>query len=206
MTEQRFSDPAPIPEGFREITWEIGNAELQKSVISTGFGMDSARATATSGSRSRSASSIFWAAGGSRSCCAATSIFCRAPSLRMLESAGLRNLVAEFGVSSTRTSLYARPEKFADYVLVSDGIIVHDFRVLPDEVSDHAQLLLELEWSGLGAAAPEQRAPPLCSCRENRGASLPQKKIMLPSLQECTMFVLVPLKGTQCVRFRRSHP
>ena len=31
-------------------------------------------------------------------------------SLRMIESAGLRNLVAEFGVTSTRTSLYTRPE------------------------------------------------------------------------------------------------
>jgi hypothetical protein len=32
MTEQRLSDPAPIPEGFR-VTWEIGKAELQKSVM-----------------------------------------------------------------------------------------------------------------------------------------------------------------------------
>ncbi len=66
-------------------------------------------------------------------------------SLRMLEAAGLRNLVAEFGVTSTRTRLYARPEQFADYVFVSDGVDVRDFRVLPDEVSDHAPLLLEFE-------------------------------------------------------------
>ena len=64
-------------------------------------------------------------------------------SLRMIEAAGLRNLVAEFGVRSTRTSLYARREKFADYVFVSEGIEVRDFRVLPDEVSDHAPLLVE---------------------------------------------------------------
>jgi endonuclease/exonuclease/phosphatase family metal-dependent hydrolase len=64
-------------------------------------------------------------------------------SLRMLESAGLRNLVAEFGVTSTRTRLYTRPERFADYVFVSDGIAVRDFRVLTEEVSDHAPLLLE---------------------------------------------------------------
>ena len=63
----------------------------------------------------------------------------------MLESAGLRNLVAEFGVTSTRTSLYTRPEPFADYVFVSDGIHVRDFRVLTDEVSDHAPLLLEFD-------------------------------------------------------------
>ncbi|HKN29889.1 MAG TPA: endonuclease/exonuclease/phosphatase family protein [Roseiarcus sp.] len=68
-----------------------------------------------------------------------------AESLRMLESAGLRNLVAEFGVTSTRTSFYPRPERFADYVLVSGGVVVRDFRVLPDEVSDHAPLLLEFD-------------------------------------------------------------
>ena len=48
----------------------------------------------------------------------------------------------ESGVTSTRTRLYARPEKLADYVLVSDGVAVRDFRVLPDEVSDHAPLML----------------------------------------------------------------
>jgi endonuclease/exonuclease/phosphatase family metal-dependent hydrolase len=64
-------------------------------------------------------------------------------SLRMIEAAGLRNLVAEFGVRSTRTSLYTRSEPFADYVFVSEGIDVRDFRVLPDEVSDHAPLILE---------------------------------------------------------------
>ena len=32
-TKQRFSDPTPIPEGFREITWEIDQAELQKSAM-----------------------------------------------------------------------------------------------------------------------------------------------------------------------------
>ena len=68
-----------------------------------------------------------------------------AESLRMLESAGLRNLVVEFGVTSTRTSLYARSEPFADYVFVSDGIEARDFRVLPDEVSDHTPLLLEFD-------------------------------------------------------------
>jgi endonuclease/exonuclease/phosphatase family metal-dependent hydrolase len=66
-----------------------------------------------------------------------------ARSLEMLEEAGLRNLVAEFGVASTRTSLYTRPEKFADYVFVSPGVEVLGFRVLPDEVSDHAPLMLE---------------------------------------------------------------
>ncbi len=64
-------------------------------------------------------------------------------SLQMFEAARLRNLVKQFGVKSTRTRLYTRPEPFADYIFVSDKIDVRDFRVLPDEVSDHAPLLLE---------------------------------------------------------------
>lgn len=66
-------------------------------------------------------------------------------SMAIIEAAGLRNLVKEYGVTSTRTSLYTKPGKFADYILVSKGIKVKNFRVLPDEVSDHAPLMLEFE-------------------------------------------------------------
>ncbi len=65
-------------------------------------------------------------------------------SITLLEEAGLRNLVTEYGVTSTRTSIYKKPEKFADYAFVSSGVEVKDFTVLPDEVSDHAALLLEI--------------------------------------------------------------
>ena len=69
-------------------------------------------------------------------------------SLKMLEGAGLANLVAEFGVTSTRTRLYTGAERFADYVFVSANVDVRAFRVLPDEVSDHAPLMLEFALSG----------------------------------------------------------
>ncbi len=65
-------------------------------------------------------------------------------SMKILEASGLQNLIIEYGVTSTRTSLYKKPEKYADYILVSKGIHVKDFAVLPDEVSDHAALLLEI--------------------------------------------------------------
>ncbi|MCE9643967.1 endonuclease/exonuclease/phosphatase family protein [Candidatus Parcubacteria bacterium] len=58
---------------------------------------------------------------------------------------GMRNLVKEYGISSTRTSFYKKEGKFADYALVSPNIKVTDFRVLPEEVSDHAALYLEIE-------------------------------------------------------------
>lgn len=67
-------------------------------------------------------------------------------SVRILEEAGLRNLVTEFGVTSTRTNLYTKSsEAFADYIFVTDGIAVKDFKVLPDEVSDHSPLYIEFD-------------------------------------------------------------
>ncbi len=64
-------------------------------------------------------------------------------SIKMFERIGLQNLVSIHGITSTRTSLYTKPEKFADYIFTSPVVRVRDFRVLPDEVSDHAALFLE---------------------------------------------------------------
>lgn len=63
-------------------------------------------------------------------------------SISMLEACGMRNLIREYGVTSTRSSHYKKENKFADYALVSHGIRVEDFRVLADEVSDHLPLAL----------------------------------------------------------------
>ncbi|HSD12595.1 MAG TPA: endonuclease/exonuclease/phosphatase family protein [Patescibacteria group bacterium] len=68
-------------------------------------------------------------------------------SLRTIDR-GLRNLVIETGVKSTRTPLYRHYENpaepnFADYVIVSPDVDVRKFAVLPDAVSDHAALYLE---------------------------------------------------------------
>lgn len=68
-------------------------------------------------------------------------------SLRTVD-AGMRNLVIEAGVKSTRTPLYRHYENpaepnFADYVIASTDIDVKDFAVLPDAVSDHAALMVE---------------------------------------------------------------
>ncbi len=66
-------------------------------------------------------------------------------SMRKLEEYGLRNLITEHNITSTRTSFYTKPGKFADYILVSPQIDVKRFTVLPDEVSDHAPLCIEFE-------------------------------------------------------------
>jgi exonuclease III len=64
-------------------------------------------------------------------------------SLKKIEAAGMRNLIKEFGITSTRSSFYTKPVRFADYMFVSDGIEVKEFKVLPNEVSDHLPLYLE---------------------------------------------------------------
>ena len=66
-------------------------------------------------------------------------------SLKKLENNGLRNLIKEFGITSTRSSHYKKPIRFADYTFVSDGITINDFKVLPDEVSDHLAMYLDFE-------------------------------------------------------------
>jgi endonuclease/exonuclease/phosphatase family metal-dependent hydrolase len=63
-------------------------------------------------------------------------------SMKILEDK-MTNLIKDYNIQSTRTSLYPKSERFADYVLVSNEIIVNDFKVLPEEVSDHAALKLE---------------------------------------------------------------
>ena len=58
----------------------------------------------------------------------------------------MRNLVKEYGVTSTRSRLHVRNElKFADYIMTSPEVGVVDFKVLPDVASDHLGLMLEFE-------------------------------------------------------------
>lgn len=63
-------------------------------------------------------------------------------SITILEQ-GMRNLVKDYSITSTRSEFYTKPEKFADYILVSPEVEVRDFRVIQDPVSDHLPLFLE---------------------------------------------------------------
>lgn len=65
-------------------------------------------------------------------------------SLKILET-GMKNLIKEYRVSTTRSHFYEKSDKFADYVLASPEIGVKDFKVLPDAVSDHLPLMLEFD-------------------------------------------------------------
>jgi len=66
-------------------------------------------------------------------------------SIKIFEDAGLRNLIKEYGITSTRTSHYTKPGKYADYVFVSGGVKIKAFKVLPEEVSDHSALCVEIK-------------------------------------------------------------
>jgi endonuclease/exonuclease/phosphatase family metal-dependent hydrolase len=69
-------------------------------------------------------------------------------SIAMIEKAGMRNLVKEYGISATRTELYRHFKdgpKFADYIFVSSEIRVNECRVLPDVVSDHSPIFLDFD-------------------------------------------------------------
>lgn len=65
--------------------------------------------------------------------------------ITMFEEYGYRNLIKEFGVTSTRSAVYTKLGKYADYVFVSPDVKVLDFKVLDDEVSDHKAMMLEFE-------------------------------------------------------------
>lgn len=65
--------------------------------------------------------------------------------LKLLENAGLSELVTGRGFDGTRNSLYKKPGRFADYMLIDQEQAVKHFEVVYDpEVSDHCPLLLEL--------------------------------------------------------------
>lgn len=65
--------------------------------------------------------------------------------LKILEGAGMVELVTHRGFTSTRTAHYVKPGKFADYMLINREDEVEDFQVVYDpEVSDHCPLVLEL--------------------------------------------------------------
>jgi endonuclease/exonuclease/phosphatase family metal-dependent hydrolase len=62
----------------------------------------------------------------------------------VLGAIGLQDLVARYGITSTRTSHYGKPGRFADYMLVNRRVEVAEFTVVAaPEVSDHCPLVLQ---------------------------------------------------------------
>ncbi|MEM8653715.1 MAG: endonuclease/exonuclease/phosphatase family protein [Pseudomonadota bacterium] len=58
---------------------------------------------------------------------------------------GLHDLIAHHGVTDTRTALYAKSQRFADYMLVSQDLLTARFTVpATPVVSDHRALILNI--------------------------------------------------------------
>lgn len=84
---------------------------------------------------------------GSKILCGDFNLLPETQSMKIIET-GMRNLIREHDVKSTRTVLYRHydnPEEpnFADYVLLTPDVKVLNFEVLPDIISDHSPLYLE---------------------------------------------------------------
>ena len=63
-------------------------------------------------------------------------------SLQMIAS-NRQDLIQTHGITSTRTSHYPKTERYADYLFASHDLQIRNFSVLPEEVSDHAALLID---------------------------------------------------------------
>jgi len=64
-------------------------------------------------------------------------------SIKRIEELGVSNLITQYNIKSTRTSLYNKDVPFADYMFVSKDIDVKKFKMMDDEVSDHMAMCLE---------------------------------------------------------------
>lgn len=65
-------------------------------------------------------------------------------SIKLFEKT-LINLIRKFDIKSTRSNLHNFESKYADYIFVSKGIDVLDFKALDEHVSDHLPLFIEFK-------------------------------------------------------------
>lgn len=81
--------------------------------------------------------------------CGDLNVYPDTESIRMFSEAGMKDLIKDFGVQTTRNDRYSGVKEYADYIsdyaFTSPGVRVRSFTALPDEVSDHLALVLEFE-------------------------------------------------------------
>ena len=57
----------------------------------------------------------------------------------------LDNLIKRYAITSTRSELYPKPIRFADFTFVTPGVDVRNFRVPDVIISDHLPMILEFK-------------------------------------------------------------
>jgi len=92
--------------------------------------------------QSRKAKALLDGVDGKKVICGDFNLLPDTESLAILEG-GLVNLIKTHGITTTRSSFYERPDRFADYTLVSPDVEVKRFEVPRVEVSDHLPMILE---------------------------------------------------------------
>lgn len=85
---------------------------------------------------------IFDASNGSKILCGDLNVNPSTESVSIL-SKGTRNLIQEYNITNTRSLSDSGYGQVADYIFTSEDIKINDFKVLPDEVSDHSPLFLD---------------------------------------------------------------
>lgn len=80
---------------------------------------------------------------GKRILCGDFNLLPHTESISILEWDDFTNLIKEYNIQTTRSNLYTKPEKFADYILVSPEVKVEKFIVPYTEASDHLPMILE---------------------------------------------------------------
>jgi len=88
---------------------------------------------------------FFYKQNGPKILCGDFNLLPTTQSVRIIDSKFI-NLIKKYRIKTTRSRL-SNPVagKFADYMFVSEGVEVRDFKVLEDVVSDHLPLSLEFE-------------------------------------------------------------
>lgn len=80
---------------------------------------------------------------GKRILCGDFNLLPHTESIAILEWDDFTNLIKTYNITTTRSNLYTKPEKFADYTFVSPEVEVKNFSVPYTEASDHLPMHVE---------------------------------------------------------------
>ena len=85
---------------------------------------------------------------GSKILCGDFNLLPDTESIKMIEKSGMRNLIGEFNIKTTRSASNFKkypdsPQYFADYMFVSPELNIKKFSVPQLEISDHLPMILE---------------------------------------------------------------
>lgn len=92
--------------------------------------------------QSRKITNFFKGNKGKKVLCGDFNLLPDTESMRIMEK-DMRNLITEYHIPTTRNKNYVRTEKHADYMLVSKGVKINEFKTIDKEVSDHLPLYLD---------------------------------------------------------------